>query len=61
MSRQHDTFWCDGCGVEILWAPVKVGECDYCCEDCREGRPCECGDRMEEEERRAQSAAAGAL
>jgi hypothetical protein len=52
MSRERDTVWCDGCGVEILWSPLIVDHRDYCCEDCRDGLPCECGDRMEAEERR---------
>jgi hypothetical protein len=24
MPRDNDTIWCDGCGVEILWVPVRV-------------------------------------
>jgi hypothetical protein len=54
MKRTDDVMWCDGCGVEISWAPLKIGNRHYCCEDCHEGRPCECGSRLEmEDERRA--------
>lgn len=55
MSREHETVWCDGCGVEILWSPIEETGRDFCCEECRRGWPCECGDRLEEEERRARS------
>ncbi len=47
--RIENTVWCDGCGVEVLWAPVKAREQDYCCQDCADGFECSCGDRMEEE------------
>lgn len=53
MSREHETIWCDGCGVEILWSPIEEDGRDYCCEDCQHELPCACGDRMEAEERRA--------
>ncbi|MEA3334412.1 MAG: hypothetical protein U9R25_00765 [Chloroflexota bacterium] len=33
---------CDGCGVEITWAPVVVEGQTYCCRDCAEGRVCQC-------------------
>lgn len=33
---------CDGCGVEITWAPLLVKGRQYCCQDCAEGRPCQC-------------------
>ena len=33
---------CDGCGVEITWAPVVVKRRMYCCHDCAQGRACEC-------------------
>jgi hypothetical protein len=53
---QPPQVWCDGCGAEITWAPVLRDERDYCCEDCAEGRPCRCGERMElPDERRARS------
>jgi len=45
-----DTVWCDGCGVELFWAPVHADQRDYCCEDCRDGFACGCGARMEEED-----------
>lgn len=52
MSKTDNTIYCDGCGVEITWSPVIIGLRDYCCEDCREGLPCRCGERMEQEEER---------
>lgn len=52
MTRTDDTIWCDGCGIEILWAPLTVGKHEYCCEDCWEGRECRCGERMELEDDR---------
>lgn len=48
----EDTLYCDGCGVEIELAPVKVHEQTYCCQDCANGLQCKCGERMELEERR---------
>lgn len=44
-----DTIVCHGCGVEITWAPVLVDHQPYCCQDCSEGRPCECDYPPEEE------------
>ncbi len=55
MAHEKDIIWCDGCGVEILWAPLVVAGRDYCCQDCCDGLLCECGDRQEPEERRARS------
>jgi len=48
--RTEDTIWCDGCGVEILWTPVIAKRRDFCCEGCRDGIPCECGEREELDE-----------
>jgi hypothetical protein len=50
MLFDQESRWCDGCGVEITWGPVVEGNWIYCCEDCREGRVCRCGERMELEE-----------
>lgn len=56
MVRIEDTVYCDGCGVEITWGPVKAKGKDYCCIDCRDGYVCNCGDRMElEDDRRTSS------
>jgi len=52
MSRTEDIVYCDGCGVEITWAAVVKGGRDYCCEDCLNGIPCDCGERMEIEDNR---------
>ena len=43
MTRIEDSVYCDGCGVEILLAPVIVGDLEYCCQDCADGYECDCG------------------
>jgi hypothetical protein len=48
--RIEETIYCDGCGVEILWAPVKEKHREYCCTDCRDGYECSCGARMDEDD-----------
>ncbi|MBN1148515.1 MAG: hypothetical protein JXA78_14750 [Anaerolineales bacterium] len=62
MSRTEGVIYCDNCGVEITWAPYHPPEAggaqarqfDYCCQECYQGLPCHCGERMEmEDERRA--------
>jgi hypothetical protein len=50
MPRIEYTIWCDNCGVEILDCPIIDGKHFFCCQDCREGRPCGCGDRTELED-----------
>lgn len=52
MPRIEETLFCDGCGVEVTWSPVVSGSQYCCCEDCRDGLECSCGDRMELEEER---------
>ena len=47
MTSIEQTIWCDGCGVEIDWGPLAVGNRRYCCRVCYEGSPCQCGERME--------------
>jgi hypothetical protein len=53
----EETVWCDGCGTEVTWSPVLVGNRKYCCQDCQNGLPCRCGERMEMEEERRDSRA----
>lgn len=55
-----NTVVCDGCGVEITWAAVVLNGKTYCCQDCAEGRACEC-DYPPEEVRSAQQPSAVAL
>jgi hypothetical protein len=50
MSRIEDTIRCDGCGVEILGAPLVVASYHYCCQDCRDGLECDCAQRAELED-----------
>jgi len=52
MSSIEGTIWCDGCGVEITWAPTRAERRRYCCEDCRKGFLCRCGERLEQEDER---------
>ena len=47
-----DSLWCDGCGVEIIGAAVRLHGNSFCCEDCAHGKACSCGEPLEEEERR---------
>jgi hypothetical protein len=48
------TLWCDGCGVEITWAPVVSGNEHYCCQNCLDGIECECALQQEmDDDRRA--------
>ncbi|MCS6843864.1 MAG: hypothetical protein NZ528_06000 [Caldilineales bacterium] len=51
-----DLLICDGCGVEIQWAPVVVGARTFCCQDCAEGRPCRCDYPPEEPQAAAEPA-----
>jgi hypothetical protein len=50
MTWYEEMTWCDGCGVEITWAPVVVEGRTYCCRDCSQGLLCICGERMELDE-----------
>lgn len=52
MSSIEGTIWCDGCGVEITWAPISSGRRRYCCEVCQAGLVCRCGERLEQEDDR---------
>jgi hypothetical protein len=51
MVQFDDSLFCDGCGVEIRWAPVIEKGKQYCCCDCRDGLECNCGAEMDEEQR----------
>lgn len=55
MARDRAVVWCDGCGVEISWAPVVDQQFIYCCSDCHADLPCRCGERMELEDERRQA------
>lgn len=52
MSRLENTFWCDQCGVEIIWVPTILHGKHFCCRDCAEGFRCECMSRLEIEDER---------
>ena len=43
-----DTFWCDGCGLEIYWEPIAKGQLIFCCRKCLIGEKCDCEDYQEE-------------
>lgn len=47
MIPNSDTIRCDGCGAEILLAPVARDERLYCCEECANNRPCPCAERQD--------------
>lgn len=47
MALNDEMVWCDGCGVEITWGPIIVGERIHCCRDCAQNIPCRCGERLE--------------
>jgi len=48
MAWYADTFWCDGCGVEIRWEPIAKGQLIFCCRKCLVGEECDCEDFQEE-------------
>lgn len=48
MTFVDDTLRCDGCGIEILAAPVIINGYHYCCQDCAEGYECNCVPESEE-------------
>jgi hypothetical protein len=50
MDPVEGTLWCDGCGVDMTWAPHVVGGKQYCCVQCAGGDTCECGYAQENEE-----------
>jgi hypothetical protein len=60
MVRIEETIFCDGCGVEITWAPFSVGKRHYCCQDCLYGLCCDC-ESLEEQEEPAKQAHAGLM
>lgn len=45
---EHGLF-CDGCGVEITWAPILSEGRRYCCALCARGGDCGCGYAVEDE------------
>lgn len=54
MVKIEESVFCDGCGVEILVAPVARDSQVYCCDDCAEGYECKCAETVEiEDPRRA--------
>ncbi len=52
MMRFDETLLCDGCGVEISWAPYTVGEKTYCCKDCYKIGVCDCRNRQDDDDER---------
>lgn len=54
MALIEGTIFCDNCGIEISWAPIMVQKFHYCCRECFNYYPCECGDRTDMEEERRQ-------
>jgi len=50
MTPYEESILCDGCGVEITWSPIIVRNHKYCCQDCRDGLPCDCGNWQDADE-----------
>jgi len=62
MTGIESTIWCDNCGVEILWGPLVINKCNYCCRDCYERLGCKCSEWMEmEDERREVDSSIGSM
>jgi hypothetical protein len=47
MSLIDNIYLCDGCGVEIVGAPVFFNLQFFCCQDCADGRECDCGNKID--------------
>ena len=61
MNWNIKTQFCAGCGVEISVGAVVYKGKIYCCQDCLEGRPCDCAERMEIEEQRTDQSVPSSL
>lgn len=61
MTDITEVVWCEACGVEITWGAYTVNEHIFCCQDCFEGLPCHCAERMAqfEDERRSNQISVG--
>jgi len=72
MARIDGVLFCDRCGAEITWSPYIVTQSqvsleppaavrhgEYCCQDCAEGRPCQCAERMDLDEERRNTGTTG--
>ncbi len=51
MNSEWTEVYCSGCGAEIIGAPVFKDSQYYCCEDCAEGKPCDCALILDDERR----------
>jgi hypothetical protein len=51
MTWEEGVLYCDRCGAEIAGAPVFRGERQHCCEDCAEGRECDCALAFDDDRR----------
>lgn len=61
MRSNENTLRCHGCGIEIRWRPLIVGNFTFCCNDCLHGHSCECQDSLEIEDERRESKSAVSL
>ena len=50
MSLIDNIYLCDGCGVEIVGAPVFFNKLFFCCQDCADGRECDCVNTLDNDE-----------
>jgi hypothetical protein len=56
MAQTEGVLYCDGCGAEIVGSPVMRGNRRHCCQDCAEGRPCDCALILEDDRREGRDA-----
>jgi hypothetical protein len=52
MPEIDGVLFCDGCGAEIVGAPVVGGRMRYCCERCARGESCDCALILDDDEPR---------
>ncbi len=57
----HPDNWilCESCGAEVTCGAFVVNDHIFCCKQCYEGYPCNCGERMEIEVDRRSSQSSG--
>jgi hypothetical protein len=51
MPMIEDVLYCDRCGAEVVGAPVLRDGVRYCCGDCADGQPCDCGLVLDDDRR----------
>lgn len=59
MPQIDGVLFCDGCGAEIVGAPVVRDRRRHCCEDCANGLRCDCGLILDDDRRESGDTSAG--